>query len=311
MKQTTLFFTLFLVLCITTPLLVLWYLKTENVHKEDGKLFILCTTSMITDTVQQIAGSCASVRGLMGPGIDPHLYKARESDAHALARADIIFSNGLHLEGKMASLLHALKGTTAVSLSDALNQDAIIFSEHTIADPHIWHDVSLWILVAQKISATLIAHDPDNAQQYRSNTQEYVQKLHELDAYVRSQIGTIEPEQRILVTAHDAFSYFGRAYGMHVVGLQGISTEAEISTHDIVQLVDFLISHKIKALFAETAIAKKALYAVQQAADARGWHVALDQELFADALGNPGRKGGTYIDMIRCNVDTIVDALKT
>lgn len=293
-------------------LLSVSFVLTRRTQKaRTNTLHIVCTTSIITDTVKNIAGDLAHVESLMGPGIDPHLYKARESDTHTLFNADIIFYNGLHLEGKIISIFeHLHKTKKCVAVGKAIPHNQLLFSEESIADPHIWHDVNLWIYVVQLIATTLIEYDPANARYYKQNEQNYITQLSKLDLYVKEQISLIPQAQRILVTAHDAFSYFGRSYGMQVVGLQGISTDAEISTTDVQNLIALILEKKIKAIFVESAIPQRSLQAVQQAAAARSWSVALGDPLYSDALSGPDQDAGTYIDMITYNVDAMVNKLQ-
>lgn len=278
----------------------------------DGKLRIVCTTGMIADTVSCIAKEHASVHALMGPGVDPHLYKAREGDVHRLAQADLIFYNGLHLEGKMAHLLEQMNDYVhTAAVSKALSkEDLLDAGVEGLYDPHIWHDVVLWIKIARLVTQELIEVDPAHAQEYSINGQAYINDLEALDRWVRQQIATIPQEKRVLVTAHDAFSYFGASYGVEVVGLQGVSTDADVSTRDITTLVDFLIERSIHALFLESSIPARSIEAVHQAAQARGWGITLGSELLSDALGDADAGGNTYIDMIRSNVQAMVHSLR-
>ena len=262
---------------------------------------------MITNTVKNITGDLIAVQGLMGPGVDPHLYRARQSDVQRLAHADIIFYNGLHLEGKMALIFEKLQ---AVALGDALSSDELRPSEFKdLPDPHIWFDVSLWMKTVPLIRDALVKLDPKNANAYKENATTYLKQLHDLDAYVKNQIKNIPPSQRILVTAHDAFGYFGKAYEFQVVGLQGISTDSEPGAKDIHNLAQFIAAKKIKSIFTESSIPQRNIQAVQNAVRALGWEVAIGEELYSDALGNPESEAGSYVGMIKYNVDTIVKAL--
>lgn len=276
------------------------------------KLQVVCTTSIITDVLKNIGGDRLVVTGLMGPGVDPHLYKARESDVATLANADIIFYNGLHLEGKMADLLANMRDKVkTVALSDALSDGDLLKTNFAgMNDPHIWHDVNRWIKVVEYINEVLCALDNKCDDSYEKNTQNYVAQLKQLDAYIKKQIAQIPSRDRILVTAHDAFSYFGKAYGLTVIGLQGISTDSEVSTRDIQNLVRYIVKHKIPALFVESSIPRRSVEAVQKAVEAQGWRVVIGPELYSDALAAQPSPAGTYIGMIKHNVDAIVSALR-
>ncbi len=297
---------LFILACFVLTLLIPKQLRVDK-----KTMNVVCTTSIIANVVKHVGGDRVCVHGLMGPGIDPHLYRARESDVHKLASADIIFYNGLHLEGKMADMLKKMQlWVCTVAVGDAVEKDVLIASEFDgMYDPHVWHDVSLWMKVVEKIRDSLSERDSEHTHEYEERAQNYLQELAVVHAYVKEQASQIPKEQRILVTAHDAFSYFGRAYGFEVIGLQGISTDAEVGTKDIQNLVSYIVEHRVPALFLESSIPQRNIQAVQQAAQARGWHVAVGSELFSDALGDPDKLEGTYSGMIRHNIDTIVFAL--
>lgn len=305
----TLFFSISVVLAVG---IIFFKQQRQDEHK---KLFVVCTTSMITDAVKKIGGDLIDVYGLMGPGVDPHLYRATEGDAHHLASADIIFYNGLHLEGKMGTMFAAMHTyTTTIAIADALEIDQYIASQdmHALYDPHIWFDVALWMRVVTLIRDTLVAHDHDEVHQknYYQRAESFLHELSMLHSYVQARAQELPKEKRILITAHDAFSYFGRAYDFDVIGLQGISTDAEISTKDIQDLVEIIINQKIPAIFVESSVPYRSLQAVQDAVAAHGWHVVLADELFSDALDSPNTQSGTYIGMVRHNIDTIVNALQ-
>jgi manganese/zinc/iron transport system substrate-binding protein len=285
--------------------------KTPH-NKSNRPLSIVCTTSILADTLQQIVGPHATVKALMGPGVDPHTYRARESDVHALANADIIFYNGLHLEGKMADILHGMRAyATTIAVADCLPTHELIASDEfeNLYDPHIWFCVPIWIQVCNYIRDTLNAQDPEHAQEYTRNANAYINTLEELHATLTQTAHTIPQEKRILVTAHDAFSYFGKTYGFRVVGLQGINTDAQAGTRDIQDLADFIIRHQIPTIFVESSIPQRTIHAVQQSTQARGVPVAIGPELYSDALGSPDSAAATYCDMVRYNMTTIVNAL--
>ena len=275
---------------------------------------VVTTVGMITDIVRNVGGERVAVRGLMGPGVDPHLYKPSAGDAIRLGNADIIFYGGLHLEGRMAELFEKIEltGKPAVAVSrdidpKRLRQPPEFEGKY---DPHIWFDVSLWQSATRTVAAALTSLDPNSAALYAANASAYLAKLETLDQYARSQIATIPAAQRVMITAHDAFGYFGQAYGMEVRGLQGISTASEISAADVQGLTEFITSRKIKALFVESSVPESTVRAVQEAVRSRGHEVLIGGELFSDAMGAEGTPEGTYIGMVTFNVDTIVSALR-
>ena len=297
-----------IIVIIISALAVIIFLKRDYTM-QTKRMHIVCTTGMITDAVKRIGGKYLEVHGLMGPGVDPHLYRARESDMHRLAQAEIIFYNGLHLEGKMADLFASMqRSKNVIAVSDAISKEQLMASEFLgMYDPHIWHDVNLWMHVITYIKDQLQIIDSQHANTYEQNARVFLKELESLDQYVKLNAQQVSQEQRILVTAHDAFSYFGNRYGFKVVGLQGFSTDSEVGIKDIQQLVSFIIKHQVPAIFVESSIPQRSIVAVQKAVEARGWSVIIGDELFSDALGD--NTGVTYIDMIKHNVDSIVAAL--
>ncbi|WP_027085967.1 metal ABC transporter solute-binding protein, Zn/Mn family [Cohnella panacarvi] len=282
---------------------------------EEKTIKVTTTIGMITDVVERIGGEYAEVTGLMRAGVDPHLYKASEGDINKLDKADIIFYNGLHLEGKMVEILEKMakdKPTVAVSekIDRSLLRTGAQIGLDTEFDPHIWFNVQLWMKAAESIRDALAEFDPAHAEQYATNAEAYLNELRQLDAEVAEKIKTIPEQSRVLVTAHDAFGYFGDAYGMKVMGLQGMSTASEAGTKDVTDLRDFLIDNKIKAVFIESSVPRKAIDAVIQGAKEKGHELKVGGELFSDAMGEEGTPEGTYIGMVRHNADTIVGALK-
>lgn len=273
---------------------------------------VVTTVGMITDIVQNIGGERVSVAGLMGAGVDPHLYKASAGDVRRMAQADVIFYGGLHLEAAMATVLERVGDTRkTVAVTGGIPR-ALLLAPPQFAgayDPHVWFDVTMWMRAAETVRDTLVEMDPGSAEMYRRNADAYLAQLKELDRYVRDQAARVPAGQRVLITAHDAFNYFGRAYGFEVRGLQGISTAAEASTADLQALADFIATRRIPALFVETSVSQRNLEAVQAAVQARGFNVRIGGELFSDAMGSPGTPEGTYAGMVRHNIDTIVTAL--
>jgi manganese/zinc/iron transport system substrate-binding protein len=282
---------------------------------EAGPYRIVCTVGMITDVVRNVAGDFAQVEGLIGEGVDPHLYKPTRGDVVALNDADVVFYNGLLLEGKMTDILVRVAGTgkPVRAVTEAILDDTDYLlekddgSEHT--DPHVWMDVQGWLKGISVIATTLAGFDPGHAAQYQRNATEYAAKLEALDSYALEAMGTIPEDQRVLITAHDAFQYLGRAYGLEVRGIQGISTESEAGVKDLEDLIDFIVERSIPAVFVETSVADKNVRALVEGAKARGHQVEIGGELFSDAMGEPGTYEGTYIGMIDHNVTTIVNAL--
>lgn len=302
---------LFFIACLLSMLI---FFRTHNIHTmSEKKLTIVTTTSMLANAVRTIVGDKVTVHCLMGCGIDPHLYRARESDVHKLAAADLVVYNGLHLEGKMGQVLDGMQRfTKVIDASDAIDKQKLRTAEfEELYDPHIWFDVELWMSVVKSILEAIILLDPEHTATYQKNGDEYIAQLEQLHFYVRHRVSEVDAHKRILITAHDAFGYFGDAYGFEVVGLQGLSTDSDISTKDIQELADYIVQKQIPTIFVETSIPERSLVAVQQAVAAQGWQVAIGDELYSDALGDATSGADSYIGMVKHNVDVIVDALKT
>lgn len=275
---------------------------------------VVATTGMVGDLVRNVGGERVEVVILMGPGIDPHLYKASADDVVQLQRADIIFYSGLHLEAAMGEVLERMQSRSqTVAVTGGIPREALLSSDEydNLFDPHVWFDVALWRQTVDYVRDMLIDLDPGHASIYRANAESYGRQLDELHAYVQSQAALIPEDRRVLVTAHDAFRYFARAYGFEVHGLQGISTVVEAGTADVQSLADFIAARRIPAIFIETSVPQRTLEAVQSAVRARGFEVRIGGELFSDALGDPGTPEGEYIGMVRHNIDTIVTALQS
>jgi manganese/zinc/iron transport system substrate-binding protein len=269
---------------------------------------VVATTGMIADLVQRVSGGQVEVLQLMQAGVDPHLYKAKESAIRRLFQADLIFYNGLHLEGKMVRLLE--KNPKAVAVARDIPEDLLLEDEGQ-HDPHIWFDVSLWIHALDVVEQELIRLDPANAELYRRNAADYRKELNDLHAEVKRDLESVPEKQRVLVTAHDAFRYFGRAYGVEVYGLQGVSTASQAGLRAVQEIVDLVVSRNIKALFVESSVPPDGVNAVVERCRNRGHAVKVaDDTLFSDAMGEPGTPEGTYPGMVRHNVRLIVDSLK-
>jgi manganese/zinc/iron transport system substrate-binding protein len=279
----------------------------------DRTINVVTTTGMIADIVKNVGGDRVSVEALMGPGVDPHLYKASEGDVIRLQEADIVFYNGLHLEAQMGKVLERLDefGKETVAVTDKIDR-SLLESPPAFAgnyDPHVWFDVIMWMKAAEQVKESLIEMDPAHTSEYEANADAYLKELEELNQYVLDQANTIPDEQRVLITAHDAFNYFGRAYGFDVRGLQGISTESQAGTADVQQLAAFIAEKRIPAIFVESSVPRRNVEAVQAAVRAKGYEVEIGGSLYSDAMGTAGTSDGTYIGMVRHNIDTIVKAL--
>lgn len=281
-------------------------------HRDDT-FYIVTTTGMIEDAVRNIGGEHVAVEALMGPGIDPHLFKATQGDLQKLRDADLIFYNGLQLEGKMGDVLEKLERTKpVVPVASNIPEEKLlrIKQYNNNFDPHIWFDVSLWKEAVKVVKDALIAQDSTHSEDYQKNASVYLERLDSLHEVVKQQISTIPEKQRVLITAHDAFGYFGSAYDIKVMGLQGISTLSEPGIRDIKLLVDFIVENEIKAVFVETSVPEKAIHAVVEGARQRGFDLQIGGSLYSDAMGQAGTAEGTYIGMVNANVQKIVEALK-
>lgn len=273
---------------------------------------VVTTIAQIGDVVKNIAGDRVDLVELMGPGIDPHLYRASEGDVVSLADADIVFYNGLHLEAKMADVFEKMQGSvTTVAVTDEIDRDELLSPPEFEGayDPHVWFDVSKWMSVTEVIRDSFVDLDPEHEELYEDNARAYLAKLEELDLYVTEQAQLVPEEQRVLITAHDAFNYFGNAYDFEVRGLQGISTATETGTADLSDLADFIVEREIPAIFVETSVPERLVEALREAVGARGSEVSIGGSLYSDAMGDAGTPEGTYIGMVRHNIDTIVAGL--
>lgn len=272
----------------------------------------VATTGMVADVVKNVGGEHIQLTQLMGSGVDPHLYKPSERNVIAIADADVIFYSGLHLEAQMGKVFEKMQGRLrTAAVTDTIDRTKLSSPPQFEGnyDPHVWFDVSMWMKTVDVVRDTLIEMDPAHAQDYRQNAADYLAELQDLDQYIRDQAALLPPEKRVLITAHDAFSYFGRAYGFDVRGLQGISTATEAGAGDVQGLADFIAQRQIPAIFVESSVPRRTIEAVQAAVRSRGYEVKIGGELFSDAMGTPGTPEGTYIGMVKHNIDTIVGAL--
>jgi len=273
----------------------------------------VATVGMVGDVARHVAGERAEVVTLLGEGVDPHTYKTTRSDIATLMSGDVVFYNGLLLEGKMTDALVkvASAGRPVHAVTELLDEQYLLEPEEFEGqyDPHVWMDPEAWTKAVEVIRDRLAEYDPAGADVYARNTETYIEQVRELDAYAERILSTVPPSQRVMVTAHDAFNYFGERYGFEVLGVQGLSTSSEAGVRDIERLVDVLVEREIPAVFIETTISQKNVEALIAGAAARGHEVVIGGSLFSDAMGPPGTYEGTYIGMIDHNVTTIARAL--
>lgn len=285
----------------------------DSGRTDGGRLKIVSTVGMIADAVKEVGGEEVESIGLMGPGIDPHLYRATAGDVEKLESADVIFYGGLELEGRMTDIFVKMagRGTPTYAVSEKVPESELREPPEFQGkfDPHIWFDVLLWKHAVEHIRDGLIAARPGAADKIRKQADAYLAQLDELHRYVEEQVARVPKDQRVLITAHDAFGYFGRRYGFEVIGIQGTSTATEAGAGDLRRIAALIATRKIKAIFVESSVPPATIEALQKAVQSRGWDVAIGGELFSDAMGQAGTPEGTYVGMVRHNVDTIVGAL--
>lgn len=281
--------------------------------ERQGPLRVLTTTGIVGDLAHHVAGEHAVVESLMSTGVDPHLYKASESDVRRMAEADLILYNGLHLEGKMADVLVKMaRNRPVMAVSDNIPREELREPPEFAGqyDPHVWFDVRMWAGCVEPIVRELSALDPEHGDVYRANADAYRSELSELDRWVEERLADLPEHRRVMITAHDAFGYFGRRYGIEVVGLQGISTLSEAGLQDVERVVDLVVEREIPAIFVESSVPRRSIEAVQAAVRNRGHEVEVGGTLFSDSMGPAGTPEGTYPGMVRHNVNTLVQALK-
>ncbi|MEI6772297.1 MAG: zinc ABC transporter substrate-binding protein [Planctomycetota bacterium] len=285
----------------------------NKLYLGNRQIKVVATTTMIADLLTNAGKGRVLVESLMGPGIDPHSYEPRESDVSRLMEADVVFYNGIHLEGKMADLFEeSAKKKHVFAIADGLLPEDIRKEIQTnTPDPHIWFDVQLWIKCLEFVNAKLIEIDPDNSSLYETNKKNYSATLNELHQYVKQQADKVPKEQRVLITAHDAFGYFGNAYGFQVRGVQGINTVAEANSGEIGSLATFMVKNKVRAFFVESSVPRKNLEKLKEVAALLDPNFMLSSggELYSDALGSKNSAAGTYEGMVKHNIETIVKAL--
>ncbi len=280
----------------------------KDASKHLSQLQVVTTTGMLADAVRHLGGEYVHVKSIMGPGIDPHLYKPSPEDIMSLTKADLVVFNGLHLEGKMGEILEKLvdKGT-AYNYSQGIKGFSGLLVEDGAVDPHIWMDVQLWSqgldALSKKLEDLSKVVLADNLEKYKLN-------LADLHAWCIKEVSKIPQQSRVLITAHDAFSYFGKAYHVEVQGIQGLSTESEAGLNEINALVDLIVKKGVKAVFVESSVPVRNVQALIEGARHRGSTIKVGGELYSDAMGDEGTPEGTFIGMIKHNINTIVGALK-
>ncbi|WP_410474061.1 metal ABC transporter solute-binding protein, Zn/Mn family [Guyparkeria sp. TX1] len=278
----------------------------------DQRLSVVATTGMIADAVREIGGDQVQVDGLMGPGIDPHSYRQTRSDIVAMTRADLVLWHGLYLEAQMEEFLQRLiKRQTVVAVAEELDRDRLLGHEDydDKRDPHVWMDPALWADVVATVRDAMIEARPDLEATFRERATDYIERIKRLGQWATEVTSSVPVESRVLLTAHDAFAYFGRAHDFEVIGIQGISTESEAGLRRIRDLVDLLVEREIAAVFVESSVSERNIRALVEGAASRGHEVRIAGTLYSDAMGPAGRYEGTYIGMIDHNITTIVRAL--
>lgn len=282
--------------------------KVGFIYYED-KVNIVATTTMLGDLAREIGGDKVNVTTLMNSGVDPHQYQTKASDTKGLLEADLILVNGLHLEGQMGYVLEKLAKERVLAVGDYLDKETLIHLENDVIDPHIWFDVSLWMVAASALRDKLINLDEENENIYEANTSYYLEQLTNLDTYIKEKASLLPKEKRILITAHDAFNYFARAYGFEVHSIQGISTESEASIKDIKELAQLTKELDVKAIFVESSVSEATVKSVIDAAKAIGHPLKVGGELYSDSLGDDANNTETYIKTVKANIDIIINSL--
>ncbi len=286
--------------------------KLKEKPHSTGKIRVTTTTTMLTDLVKTIGGDKVEVIGLMGEGVDPHLYSASAGDIEKLANADVIVYGGLHLEGKMTEVFEKLStlDKAILNVGSKLDKKKVHLIDGKTPDPHVWFNTEMWETEARAVAVELGKFDAKNKDYYMKNFENYKIQLDELTNYVKKRIEEIPPKSRVLVTAHDAFNYFGEQFGLEVRAIQGVSTDSETGTKNISDLANFIAERNIKAVFVESSVPKKSIEALQEAVKARGKEIKIGGELYSDSLGDKQHNAETYIKTVKANADTIVNALK-
>ncbi len=291
---------------------VLWFCLPVSLVQAADRLQIVTTTGMIADAAQQVGGDLVAVEALMGPGVDPHAFRQTRSDIVAMSKADLVLWHGLYLEAQMEDFLRDLSANrNVVAVAQGLPRDLLIAHDDYADkyDPHVWMNPDIWTKVVYAVRDALIATHPEGADTFRANADRHAAELAKLSGYAAEVLASVQESDRVLLTSHDAFNYFGAAYGFDVIGIQGISTESEAGLNRIAELVDMLVARNVKAVFVESSVSDRNIRALVEGAAAAGHDVKIGGELFSDAMGTPGTYQGTYIGMIDHNATTIAGAL--
>ena len=282
--------------------------KQEN--NSNKKIHVVTTTTILKDLIEKIGKDKVEVEGLMGEGVDPHLYQATASDVDKLKKADVVVYQGLHLEGKMGDVFADLKNKQVIEAGKGVASEKIKKEEDGDPDPHIWFDVKIWEEVGAYISEQLGKFYPDQKEQFAKNFAEYKKEMENLDKYIMDKANEIPKEQRALVTAHDAFSYFATRYGFDVLAIQGVSTETEATTADIEKLGQKIVDRKIKAIFVESSVPEKTIKSLKDVVKSKGHNIEIGGELYSDSLGDKEHNSDGYINTCKANIDIMYKALK-
>lgn len=297
---------------VIAAIMALSVVLPASIASAQEKLNVVATTGMIGDAARQVGGEMVEVRTLMGPGVDPHAYRQTRSDIVAMAQADSVLWHGLYLEAQMEDFLRDLEQNGNVTaVAEGLPRNLLIGHDDydDKYDPHVWMNPNLWSRVVLNVRDALIDASPENEELFRTNTDAHMEELRELANYTTEVLSSVPPESRVLLSAHDAFNYFGSAYGFEVMGIQGISTESEAGLQRISELVDMLVERDIGAVFVESSVSDRNVRALIEGAAAAGHEVTIGGELFSDAMGADGTYEGTYLGMIDHNSTVIADAL--
>lgn len=285
---------------------------TRTTASPDRPIEVVATVGMVADIVREVGGTRVAVSQLMGPGVDPHLYRGSRDDVRSILTADMVFYSGLMLEGKLAGMLEKVaRKKPVIAITKSLSRDSVLEEEATLghSDPHVWMDVLAWSSCVDVVVESLVEFDPENEAQFRAAASAYQATLAKLDDYGRQVMSTVPASGRVLITSHDAFHYFGRAYGLDVFGVQGLSTDSEAGLKQINSLVDTIVQRQIAAVFVESSVPKKSILAVVDGAGSRGHHVIIGGELFSDAMGPSGTYEGTYVGMLDHNLTIVARSL--
>lgn len=278
--------------------------------KENEKL-IVCSTSITADCVRQVVGSKLTVKSLMGPGVDPHTYNPRPSDVVLLNDARLVVYTGFHLEGKMAELFSRLsQRKEVISFQLDFPKQRILYTDGITPDPHVWFDTDSWVHGMNGVVDKLVELYPQYELEFRENFYRFMVQVQQKTKELKQKLSEIPERQRVLITSHDAFHYFGRTFDIRVKALQGVSTSQEPGMRDVLDLVDFIVEHKVKAIFVENSVSPKALKSVLSSVERRGYHVKIGGTLYSDALGSKGSGADTYVGMLTRNVNSIKEGLK-